>query len=98
MSRVEVSSFSRRRRFSSRSSASQSARLGPLASHFFPVTSTLTTTIAVIRDDASPVMLRAETAGGHFNSKLLNFVSEFLSFFQFGQSDGRHDQAVWVAF
>src|SRR5208282_4685395 len=98
MSRVEVSSLSRRRRFSSRSSASQSARLGPLASHFLPTTSTLTTTTAVIRDDAFPVMLGAETAGGHFDSEFLNFVGEFLSFFQFGRSDGRHDQAGRVAF
>src|SRR5208282_4999868 len=51
-----------------------------------------------IRDDAFPVMLGAETAGGHFDSEFLNFVSEFLSFFQFGRSDGRHDQAGRVAF
>ena len=59
--------------------------------------STLTTTTAVIRDDVFPVMLRAETAGGHFNSKSLNFVGEFLSFFQFGRSNGWHDQVGRVA-
>src|SRR5208282_2105855 len=52
----------------------------PFSVAFLPTTSTLTTTTAVIRDDAFPVMLGAETAGGHFDSEFLNFVSEFLSF------------------